>query len=68
MPGMNPPPTYPSGPASLFHAAATTKKETIWAYCPTCWTQTDQMFVREDEKREHYICLECQIIHSIAVR
>lgn len=74
MPEMNIPPTYPSGAASLFHAAAASKREesdgktVIWAYCPTCWTQTDQMFVGDAGKFEKYICLTCQVIREIAVR
>lgn len=56
----------PPVPASLFHAAAS--KFTITAYCPTCWKETRQDFIREDHIFEYYECENCGQLHPIAVR
>lgn len=40
----------------------------IWTYCPTCWTQTHQNYVRDEGRYEVYKCDTCNCEHTIAVR
>jgi len=40
----------------------------IWAYCPTCWTQTEQTFEKEEGIYEYYRCTNCKQLHKVAVR
>jgi hypothetical protein len=60
--------TYKPGPASVFATIARGKTLTIWAYCPCCWTQTYQDFVRDCGKCEQYRCQTCGNVREVAVR
>lgn len=64
---MEPQAPYETKPAGLFHAMLT-EPLTIWAWCPTCWVQTDQTFHHEDDRLEYYVCTCCGQLHGIAVR
>lgn len=59
-------PKYPSGPASLFHIAATTPKiNPIW--CDTCMKDSAE-FVKDVGRFEVYQCVHCGLQRDIAVR
>ena len=57
---------YKTGPAALFHVAATETR--IWTYCPTCMMRTYQDYEKDREQFELYRCEDCRQLHGIAVR
>lgn len=40
----------------------------IWAWCPFCSFQTNQVFSRDEGKFEVYVCDNCGHEHKVAVR
>lgn len=60
---------YPSGPASLFHAAAT-KPRRIWFYCGhyPCYQCQYQTFSHREGEVEVYKCDNCGGENKKAVR